>query len=93
MSNLEEVRAQLHKRYKAPVHERQKLRANMTEEQKALWDAVRNKNLGVKFRRFANVPKTGLTVFLWCPSIKLAVDIREITNLDITKAKMLLSSS
>ena len=52
---------------------RQKLRTNATFPESCLWQAIRNKALGVKFRRQHGIGHY-ITDF-YCPEIKLAIEL------------------
>lgn len=52
---------------------RQKLRNNMTEPEKKLWEILRNKQMGVKFRR-----QHGIGYYIadfYCPELKMVIEV------------------
>lgn len=52
---------------------RRELRKEQTSEEKILWQAVRNRKLGFKFRRQYSVG--GYILDFYCPEIKLAIEL------------------
>lgn len=52
---------------------RQKLRNNMTEPEKRLWQILRNQQMGVKFRR-----QHGIGYYIadfYCPELKMVIEV------------------
>ena len=49
------------------------LRRNLTPPEELLWERLRRKRLGVKFRRQA--PIGGYIADFWCPKLKLVVEV------------------
>jgi very-short-patch-repair endonuclease len=57
----------------AELEKRRILRANMTGSEKILWEKIRNKKLGLKFRRQYSIGP--YVVDFYCAQLKLAVEI------------------
>lgn len=70
MKNKENVNIFNKKEYK---ERRQELRTNMTEPEKQLWQILRNKQMGVKFRR-----QHGIGHYIadfYCSELKLVIEV------------------
>lgn len=61
-----------------------KLRRNATQSEEILWNEIKDRKLGVKFRFQA--PILGWIVDFWCPSKKLIIELDGIFHKD-TKEK------
>ena len=59
---------------------RRELRSNMTVAERALWQMIRNKQLGVKFRRQDSYDH--YVVDFYCPEISLAIEVDGSTHLE-----------
>jgi len=63
---------QLHNKYSL-IDERRYLRNNPTKEERILWEYIRNKKLGSKFRRQHSIDD--YIVDFYCPSYKLVIEL------------------
>ena len=61
-------------------HRRKKLRKEMTYAENALWQMIRNEQLGVKFRRQHSIDS--FVVDFYCAPLKLAIEVDGSTHLD-----------
>ncbi len=52
---------------------RRELRKNQTKQEETLWQEIRNRKLGVKFRRQYSVG--GYVLDFYCPEVKLAIEL------------------
>ncbi len=52
---------------------RRELRHKQTQEEKILWEVIRNRKLGFKFRRQYSVG--GYVLDFYCPEVKLAIEL------------------
>lgn len=52
---------------------RRELRKNQTKQEKMLWKEIRNRKLGIKFRRQYSVG--GYVLDFYCPEIKLVIEL------------------
>ncbi|HNW71922.1 MAG TPA: endonuclease domain-containing protein [Candidatus Paceibacterota bacterium] len=52
---------------------RRELRRKQTKQEGLLWKSIRNRNLGVKFRRQYSIG--GYILDFYCPEIKLVIEI------------------
>jgi very-short-patch-repair endonuclease len=59
---------------------RKELRRNMTVAEKALWQMIRNEQLGFKFRRQHSV--SSYVLDFYCAPLKLAIEVDGSTHLD-----------
>ena len=82
---------------KAKYHQhRRELRHNLTEPEKRLWQILRNKQMGVKFRRQHGIGD--YIVDFYCPELKLVIEVdgdshfsEEALNYDKARDDFMLS--
>jgi len=55
------------------LYRRRELRRNQTKQEKILWQCVRNRKLGVKFKRQYSIG--GYVLDFYCPELKLVIEI------------------
>ncbi|MCX6751568.1 MAG: endonuclease domain-containing protein [Candidatus Nomurabacteria bacterium] len=60
------------------LYRRKELRKNQTKQEEILWKCIRNRKLGVKFRRQYSVG--GYVLDFYCPEIKLVIEIDGIQH-------------
>lgn len=55
------------------LHRRRELRKQQTQQEKILWETIRNRRLGFKFRRQYSVD--GYVLDFYCPEVKLVIEL------------------